>query len=80
MHQAQRSYRLSPREISVITALAAGKTDKGIAMTLDVSPETVRWYLKNIRTKMEVSTRTAILHKVFFMQMEAWPSPSAPPA
>lgn len=80
MHQAQRSYRLSPRELSVITALAAGKTDKGIAMTLDVSPETVRWYLKNIRTKMEVSTRTAILHKVFFMQMEAWPSPSAPPA
>ena len=80
MHQAQRLYRLSPREISVITALAAGKTDKEIAMTLDVSPETVRWYLKNIRTKMEVSTRTAILHKVFFMQMEAWPSTSAPPA
>ena len=80
MHQAQRLYRLSPREISVITGLAAGKTDKGIAMTLDVSPETVRWYLKNIRTKMEVSTRTAILHKVFFMQMEAWPSTSAPPA
>ncbi|MDQ3583400.1 MAG: helix-turn-helix transcriptional regulator [Pseudomonadota bacterium] len=80
MHQAQRLYRLSPREISVITALAAGKTDKAIAMTLNVSPETVRWYLKNIRTKMEVSTRTAILHKVFFMQMEAWPSTSAPPA
>jgi len=80
MHQAQRLYRLSPREISVITALAAGKTDKEIAMTLDVSPETVRWYLKNIRTKMEVSTRTAILHKVFFMQMGGWPSTSAPPA
>ena len=80
MHRAQRLYRLSPREISVITALAAGKTDKAIAMTLDVSPETVRWYLKNIRTKMDVSTRTAILHKVFFMQMEAWPSTSAPPA
>ena len=80
MHQAQRLYHLSPREISVITALAAGKTDKEIAITLDVSPETVRWYLKNIRTKMEVSTRTAILRKVFFMQMEAWPSTSAPPA
>ena len=51
MHQAQRLYHLSPREISVITALAAGKTDKEITMTLDVSPETVRWYLKNVRTR-----------------------------
>jgi DNA-binding NarL/FixJ family response regulator len=65
-HQAQRLYHLSPREISVITALAAGKTDKQIASTMDVSPETVRWYLKNIRTKMDVSTRTGILHKIFF--------------
>ncbi len=80
MHQAQRLYRLSPRETSVITALATGKTDKEIAMALDVSPETVRWYLKSIRTKMEVSTRTAILQKMFFMQMEAWPSTSALPA
>ncbi|MGQ0593709.1 MAG: helix-turn-helix transcriptional regulator [Gammaproteobacteria bacterium] len=67
MHQAQRLYHLSPRELSVITALAAGKTDKEIAMTLDVKPETVRWYLKSVRNKMGVSTRTGILHKVFFM-------------
>ncbi|MGH9962228.1 MAG: helix-turn-helix transcriptional regulator [Pyrinomonadaceae bacterium] len=67
MQKAQRLYHLSPREISVITALAAGKTDKEIAMTLDVRPETVRWYLKNIRNKMSVSTRTGILHKVFYI-------------
>ncbi len=67
MHKAQRLYHLSPREISVITALAAGKTDKEIAMTLDVRPETVRWYLKNIRNKMSVSTRTGILRKVFYI-------------
>lgn len=67
MQKAQRLYHLSPREISVITALAAGKTDKEIAMTLDVMPETVRWYLKNIRNKMSVSTRTGILRKVFYI-------------
>ncbi len=67
MHQAQRLYHLSPREISVITALAAGKTDKEIATTLDVSPETVRWYLKSVRNKVGVSTRTGILQKVFFI-------------
>ena len=49
MRQAQQLYSLSPRETSVIIALAAGKTDKAIATTLDVSPETVRWYLKNVR-------------------------------
>ncbi len=66
MHQARRLYHLSPREISVITALAAGKTDKEIATTLDVKLETVRWYLKSVRNKIGVSTRTGILHKVFF--------------
>jgi DNA-binding CsgD family transcriptional regulator len=67
MRQAQQLYNLSPRETSVITALAVGKTDKAIATTLDVSPETVRWYLKNVRNKMGVSTRTGILHKVFYI-------------
>lgn len=67
LKRAQRLYSLSPQENAVVTALAAGKTDKQIALTLDVSPETVRWYLKNIRTKMAVSTRTGILHKVFLM-------------
>ena len=67
MRQAQQLYNLSPRETSVITALAAGKTDKAIAITLDVSPETVRWYLKNVRYKMGVSTRTGILHKVIYI-------------
>lgn len=33
LHQVGRLYGLSPREISVITALAVGKTDKGIAST-----------------------------------------------
>ena len=67
MHQVQRLYRLSPREISVITALAAGKTDKEIATTLGISPETVRWNLKSIRNKMGVSTRTGILNKVLYI-------------
>jgi DNA-binding NarL/FixJ family response regulator len=67
LHKAQRLNNLSPRERTVVTALADGKTDKQIASTIGVTPETVRWYLKNIRTKMQVSTRTGILHKLLFM-------------
>jgi DNA-binding CsgD family transcriptional regulator len=67
LDKVQRLYNLSPRERAVVVALAVGKTDKQIASIMDVSPETVRWYLKNIRTKMDVSTRTGIQHKMFFM-------------
>lgn len=63
--RAESAFHLSHRETDVIRSLALGMTDKEIAMALAVSPETVRWYLKGIRSKLGVSTRTAILHKIF---------------
>lgn len=77
LDNAQRLYNLSPRERAVVAALAVGKTDKQIASIMGVSPETVRWYLKNIRTKMDISTRTGIQHKMFFTQTQAGSSTSA---
>ena len=55
-------YRLSNREVDVLRAMMSGDTDKVIARSLNLSVETVRAYLKTLRAKLGVSTRTAIVH------------------
>jgi DNA-binding CsgD family transcriptional regulator len=57
-------FRLSKREVDVLDALMSGMTDKEIAIRLTVSVETVRAYLKSIRAKLGVKTRTAIVSTV----------------
>lgn len=63
--KAKATFRLSNREVDVLKALMSGDTDKEIARTLDLGAETVRGYLKSIRAKVGVSTRTAIVHRVY---------------
>jgi DNA-binding CsgD family transcriptional regulator len=62
--KAQRRFHLSPRELDVIQALRTGMSDKEIAAALGIGFETVRDYLKTIRRKLSVSTRTAIVNAV----------------
>lgn len=62
--KAQRLFGLSRREGEVIHHLELGLTDKEIASALGIGSETVRAHLKNIRVKLSVSTRTAILNKL----------------
>jgi LuxR family maltose regulon positive regulatory protein len=50
---------LSKREMEVITALAAGGSDKEIARQLDISDHGVRYHLKNIFRKLGVHDRLA---------------------
>ncbi len=57
-------FRLSKREADVVEELVSGRTDKEIAQQLGISVETVRAYLKSIRAKLGVSTRTAIVSVV----------------
>lgn len=64
-HKAQNHFHLSAREMDVIEALERGMTDKKIASVLHVSPDTVRSYLKTIRARLGVSTRTEILHTLY---------------
>jgi len=54
-------FRLSKREADVVEELVSGLTDKEIAQQLGISVETVRAYLKSVRAKLGVSTRTAIV-------------------
>lgn len=65
--RVQIAWALSNRELDVIRTLMSGCTDKAIANRLDVSVETIRAYLKSIRLKIGVGTRTAIVHKVHEM-------------
>ncbi len=57
-------YRLSNREVDVLEALMSGRKDKEIAHSVGLTAGTVRSYLKSIRAKLGVTTRTAIVNLV----------------
>lgn len=53
----------SERELEIVSLLAQALPNKKIARTLGLSPETVKWHLKNIRGKLGVSGRDeAVAH------------------
>jgi LuxR family maltose regulon positive regulatory protein len=45
------------RESKVLSLLAQALPNKKIARTMGISPETVKWHLKNIYSKLGVSSR-----------------------
>ncbi|WP_038212916.1 LuxR C-terminal-related transcriptional regulator [Xenophilus azovorans] len=48
---------LSPRELETLRSLALTMSNKRIAQTLGITPETVKWHLKNIYGKLGVYGR-----------------------
>jgi LuxR family maltose regulon positive regulatory protein len=55
---------LSEREARVVGLLAQALPNKKIARTLGISPETVKWHLKNIYGKLGVSSRDEAVARV----------------
>lgn len=53
--------RLTPRELQVALMLLAGRVNRRIASTLQVSPKTITTYRQRILNKLEVSTETELL-------------------
>jgi len=48
---------LTPREVEILGLVATGMSNKRIALTLSITLETVKWNLKNVFLKLEVSSR-----------------------
>ena len=55
---------LSEREREVMALLAQALPNKKIARTLGLSPETIKWHLKNIYGKLGVATRDEAVARV----------------
>lgn len=60
---ALASLGLTPQELKVLERLAAGQSNKEIARTLGLSPNTVKSHIARLFTKLEVSRRTQALGK-----------------
>jgi len=57
-------FRLTQREQETIRLLMLGLTSKEIAIRMTISPHTVDTFFRNIRSKMAVSSRSAIISKL----------------
>ncbi|MCP3725218.1 LuxR C-terminal-related transcriptional regulator [Paraburkholderia sp. CNPSo 3272] len=56
-HRDAQRDSLSPRERSIVALIAQGQSNKEIARTIGITPETVKSYLKNIFVKLGVEKR-----------------------
>jgi DNA-binding CsgD family transcriptional regulator len=59
-----RQYDLSPRERETVRLLIQGMTTKEIANRLNISPNTVKAFLRLVMVKMNVSTRSGIVGRL----------------
>jgi DNA-binding CsgD family transcriptional regulator len=60
----ERPVPLTPRETQVLQQVLLGKTNKQIALALDISERTVEYHLKNIYAKHGVSSRIELVLKL----------------
>jgi ATP/maltotriose-dependent transcriptional regulator MalT len=48
---------ITPRQLQILGLAATGMSNKRIALALDIAPETVKWNLKDVYSKLKVSSR-----------------------
>ncbi|MGH6964229.1 MAG: response regulator transcription factor [Phenylobacterium sp.] len=66
---AQGSLGLTGQEMKVLERLAAGQSNKEIARTLGLSPNTVKTHIANLFAKLEVGRRTQAISKARDLQL-----------
>jgi DNA-binding CsgD family transcriptional regulator len=60
---AQQSLGITAKEYEVLALLAAGQSNKEIARSLDISPNTVKSHILHLFEKLEVERRTQAIQK-----------------
>jgi DNA-binding CsgD family transcriptional regulator len=63
--ELSESFHLTEREREVVELLIQGLTNKEIAERMDISPNTVRAFIRMVMVKLGVSTRSGIVGIVF---------------
>ena len=66
---AQASLGLTRQEMRVLERLAAGQSNKEIARSLGLSPNTVKTHVANLFAKLEVARRTQAIGKARDLQL-----------
>jgi LuxR family maltose regulon positive regulatory protein len=59
---------LSARELEILTYVARGLSNKEIGRSLKLAPETVKWHMKNVFEKLNVSSRFEAVQSAFGIQ------------
>ena len=62
---ATKGVGLSEREVTILTALGEGRSNKQIAKEFWLAEQTVKFHLTNIYRKLSVSTRTEAVHRAY---------------
>ena len=63
------SLGLTPRECEILDLLASGQSNKELARTLGVSPNTVKTHVSNLFDKLEVDRRVKAIEKARFLSV-----------
>jgi DNA-binding NarL/FixJ family response regulator len=61
--QAQAALGISPRELTILQELAAGRSNKEIAANLNVSPNTVKTHVASLFEKLGAKRRTDAINR-----------------
>lgn len=66
---AIRSLGLSPRECEILELLASGQSNKELARTLGISPNTVKTHVARVYEKLEAPNRIRAIEKVRWLAL-----------
>jgi DNA-binding CsgD family transcriptional regulator len=66
---AIRSLGLSPRECEILALLASGQSNKEMARTLAISPNTIKTHVGRVYGKLEVARRVQAIEKARWLRL-----------
>ena len=61
--------KLTRREMSILQEVAIGRTTPQIAADLGLSPETVKWYRKQLLAKFSATTSAGVVRKAIDLKL-----------